>query len=45
MVFGGLDDPDSRLSKRIEERHGFAQLPEAGNKPSVFYMPDTPLTK
>ncbi len=45
MVFGDLDDPDSRISKLIEERNGFALLPEAGTRPSVFYLPDSPLTK
>lgn len=39
MVFGDLDDPDSHVSRLIRERNGFPLLPEAGTKPSVFYLP------
>ena len=40
MVFGDLDDLNSRINKLIKERNGFGLLPEAGTQPSIFYLPD-----
>lgn len=40
MHFGDLDDPGSTVSRLIRERHGFTLLPEAGTRPSVYYLPD-----
>lgn len=37
--FGDLDDPNSEVSHLIKERGGFTLHPEAGTKPSVYYLP------
>ncbi|MDE2166996.1 MAG: 4Fe-4S dicluster domain-containing protein [Alphaproteobacteria bacterium] len=37
--FGDLDDPNSEVSRLIKERGGFNLHPEAGTKPSVYYLP------
>lgn len=38
-VFGDLSDPTSTVSKLIKKRAGFTLQPEAGTKPSVYYLP------
>lgn len=40
MTFGDLSDPDSEISRLIAERQGFGLLPEAGTRPSIYYLPD-----
>ncbi len=37
--FGDLDDPLSEVSALIKERGGFTLHPEAGTRPSVYYLP------
>ncbi|RMG50556.1 MAG: 4Fe-4S dicluster domain-containing protein [Acidobacteria bacterium] len=38
MVFGDLDDPDSRASQRARSRRAFRLLEELGTEPSVIYL-------
>lgn len=37
--FGDLDDPNSEVSRLIKERGGYTPHPEAGTRPSVYYLP------
>jgi molybdopterin-containing oxidoreductase family iron-sulfur binding subunit len=37
--FGDLNDPESQVSKLIEERSGYQLLPEIGTDPRVYYLP------
>lgn len=36
--FGDFNDPDSEVSKLIQERESFQLLPEMGTNPSVYYL-------
>ncbi len=36
--FGDLDDPDSEVSQLLERRESFTLHPEAGTKPSVYFL-------
>ncbi len=36
--FGDLDDPQSNVSKLLKEHESFTLLPDAGTKPSVYYI-------
>lgn len=36
--FGDLDDPDSVVSKKLRERDSFTLHPEAGTRPSVYFL-------
>lgn len=38
-TFGDLEDPASEVSRLIKERAGFTLHPEAGTRPSVYYLP------
>jgi molybdopterin-containing oxidoreductase family iron-sulfur binding subunit len=38
-TFGDLEDPTSEVSRLIKERAGFTLHPEAGTRPSVYYLP------
>ncbi len=40
--FGDLGDPDSDVSKLVEERGGFDLMPEQGTKPVNKYLPPRP---
>lgn len=37
-VFGDLDDPDSEISQTLRRRETFQLHPEAGTKPSVYFL-------
>lgn len=37
-VFGDLDDPESKVSKLIREKHAFVLLEDKGTKPQVHYF-------
>jgi len=39
MYFGDLNDPDSRISKIMDERSAKPIKPEAGTKPVIYYCP------
>ncbi len=39
LHFGDLDDPNSNVSRLIEERNGFQLLPEMKTDPSIYYLP------
>ncbi|MBM7824669.1 Fe-S-cluster-containing dehydrogenase component [Arcanobacterium pluranimalium] len=36
--FGDLDDPESEVSRILQERDSFTLHPEAGTKPSVHFL-------
>jgi Fe-S-cluster-containing dehydrogenase component len=38
MYFGDLDDPESKISRLLQERMHRALLEEAGTKPKIFYL-------
>jgi molybdopterin-containing oxidoreductase family iron-sulfur binding subunit len=38
LVFGNLDDPDSRVSQLARSRRSFRLLPELGTDPGVIYL-------
>ncbi|MGC2857131.1 4Fe-4S dicluster domain-containing protein [Novispirillum sp. DQ9] len=40
--FGDLGDPDSAVSKLVEERGGYDLMPELGYKPTNKYLPPRP---
>jgi Fe-S-cluster-containing dehydrogenase component len=42
MVFGDLNDSNSKISKMIIERKAFQLNPEEGTNPSVYYSPPKP---
>jgi molybdopterin-containing oxidoreductase family iron-sulfur binding subunit len=37
--FGDLDDPDSEVSRLVQERQGQQLKPELGTKPCIYYLP------
>ena len=41
LVFGDMDDPDSRVSKKLREPH-FRLLEEVGTRPRVYYVGGQP---
>ncbi|NUM82066.1 4Fe-4S dicluster domain-containing protein [bacterium] len=38
MYFGDLEDPNSKVSKLLNERKHHTNLPEAGTKPNIYYL-------
>ena len=38
MHFGDLDDPNSEVSRLLQERKYHSIIPEAGTKPQIFYL-------
>ncbi|MDA3844156.1 MAG: 4Fe-4S dicluster domain-containing protein [Candidatus Kapabacteria bacterium] len=38
MYFGDFDDPESEVSKLLQERKYHAIIPEAGTKPHIYYL-------
>jgi len=38
IYFGDLDDPESEISKLLQERKYHSMIPEAGTKPQIFYL-------
>lgn len=38
LIFGNLDDPDSRVSQLARSRRSFRLLPELGTDPGVIYL-------
>ena len=40
MVFGDIEDPDSNISKLLEETKSFRQHEELGTGPGVYYIWD-----
>lgn len=42
LIFGDIDDPDSRVSKYVEGKEHFHLLDEAGTKPRVTYVNGAP---
>jgi molybdopterin-containing oxidoreductase family iron-sulfur binding subunit len=41
-IFGDWDDPSGKLQKLVDERGGWALLPECKTKPKVYYLDDQP---
>jgi Fe-S-cluster-containing dehydrogenase component len=39
-IFGDLDDPDSEVSKLINEQVTERIFPELGTDPQIYYIPD-----
>ena len=40
IFFGDLNDPESKVSKRISRRNAYNLKPEAGTGPAVYYCPE-----
>jgi Fe-S-cluster-containing dehydrogenase component len=38
MYFGDVEDPNSRVSRLLQQRKHHALLPEAGTEPHIFYL-------
>jgi phenylacetyl-CoA:acceptor oxidoreductase subunit 1 len=38
IVFGDLDDPSSRVARLLVDGHAQPLTPEAGTRPSVYYL-------
>jgi Fe-S-cluster-containing dehydrogenase component len=38
MYFGDLDDPNSDVSRALENRRFKMLAPEAGTKPQIYYL-------
>ncbi len=44
LAFGDLDDPESDVSKILEEKSSFRLLEELGTRPRVYYVGGVPMT-
>ncbi|KKM66085.1 hypothetical protein LCGC14_1484750 [marine sediment metagenome] len=42
LHFGDLNDPNSRVSKKISEKNTFQLTSEEGTNPSIYYIPPRP---
>jgi phenylacetyl-CoA:acceptor oxidoreductase subunit 1 len=38
ILFGDLDDPDSRVARLVAEQRAVPLLPECGTRPSAYYV-------
>ncbi len=45
MIFGDLDDPETPVSRYINDNRTWTLLEEAGTKPRVYYIGGKPPTR